>query len=618
MRSAHGAEVGALGSVLGEGFVVVFAGGDGVERQIELVFPAELESCFGEGVVAVLGAGVAFGEVGGVGGEFVGDDADFDVFFVGQTEVLLGRDVAEHGAAVPADHGGTNAGGDVVVAGGDIGGEGPEGVEGGFVAPFELLGHVFLDHVHGDVAGAFVHDLDAFGPSAFGELALDFEFAELGFVVGIGDGAGAEAVANGEGDVVGGHDVADVIPMGVEEAFFVVGEAPFGHDGAAAADDAGHAGGRHGDEAEEDAGVDGEVIDALLGLFDEGIAEEFPGEVFGFAVHFFQGLIDGHGADGHGGVPQDPFARGVDVFAGGEVHHGIAAPLGGPAHFFDLFLDGGSDGAVADVGIDFDEEVAPDDHGLKLGVIDVGRDDGAACGDLRADELGGDLIRDALGEAFEDAGGVFVLDLGGASVLLVQVIADDVAFEIGDLGAAHVFADGNEFHLGRDDAFFGISKLGDHFAGLGLQGLALGIDGGLQRAEQTFTLGGGVFGVVFGEVAIVTRLDSAAFVGFHVTTTFDPRAAQGREARFHGALVIWVTPGAGGVINTDGSVFFDLAVETLRGAELDLTHGHLHIGVNLTLDIDAGRGGELLAGMWFEGVFGGDHEGRVGSLGLLR
>jgi hypothetical protein len=281
---------------------------------------------------------------------------------------------------------------------------GPEGVEGGLVAPFELLGHVFLDHVHGDVAGAFVHDLDAFGPGALGELALDFEFAELGFVIGVGDGAGAQAVADGEGDVVGGHDVADVVPVGVEEVFLVMGEAPLGHDAAAAADDAGHAGGGHGDEAEEDAGVDGEVIDALLGLLDEGVAEEFPGEVLGLAVHLFEGLVNGHGADGHGRVAQDPFAGGVDVLAGGEVHDGVRAPLGGPAHFFDLFLDARGDGAVADVGVDLHEEVPADDHRLELGVVDVRGDDGAAGGDFAADELGGDLGGDALGETPEDEG----------------------------------------------------------------------------------------------------------------------------------------------------------------------------------------------------------------------
>ena len=94
----------------------------GVEAEIELVLPPEFKPGLAQGVVAVLGAGVAFGEVGGVGGDFVGDDAVFDVFLVGQAEVFLGRDVTEHGAAVPADHGGADAAGDVIVAGGDVGG----------------------------------------------------------------------------------------------------------------------------------------------------------------------------------------------------------------------------------------------------------------------------------------------------------------------------------------------------------------------------------------------------------------------------------------------------------------------------------------------------------------
>ena len=194
-------------------------------------------------------------------------------------------------------------------------------------------------------------------------------------------------------DVVGGHDVADVVPVGVEEIFLVMRETPFGHDAAAARDDAGHAvrGQRH--EAQQHAGVNGEVIHALLGLFDEGVAEEFPGEVLGLAVHFFERLIDRHGADGHGRVAENPFARGVDVLAGGEVHDGVRAPLGGPAHLLDFLLDARRDGAVADVGVDLHEEVAPDDHRLGLGVIDVVRDDGAAGGDFGADELRGDLAR---------------------------------------------------------------------------------------------------------------------------------------------------------------------------------------------------------------------------------
>ena len=42
----HGAEVGGFRAVLGEGFVVAEAGGDGVEAEVELVFPAGLRAGF--------------------------------------------------------------------------------------------------------------------------------------------------------------------------------------------------------------------------------------------------------------------------------------------------------------------------------------------------------------------------------------------------------------------------------------------------------------------------------------------------------------------------------------------------------------------------------------------
>jgi hypothetical protein len=62
--------VGGFGSVLWEGFVVIKAGGDGIEVEIELVFPTEFEAGLAEGVVAVLGTGVAFGEVAGKSGRW--------------------------------------------------------------------------------------------------------------------------------------------------------------------------------------------------------------------------------------------------------------------------------------------------------------------------------------------------------------------------------------------------------------------------------------------------------------------------------------------------------------------------------------------------------------------
>jgi hypothetical protein len=126
--------VGDLGRFLGQGFVVELARLVRVEAEVELVFPAELEAGLAQGVVADLRAGVALGQVGGVGGDLVGDDAFLDVVLVGQAEVFLGGDVAEHRRAVPADLRGADGAGDVVVAGRDVGGQRAEGVERRFVA----------------------------------------------------------------------------------------------------------------------------------------------------------------------------------------------------------------------------------------------------------------------------------------------------------------------------------------------------------------------------------------------------------------------------------------------------------------------------------------------------
>jgi len=66
---------------------------------------------------------MSLGQIGCVGGEAVCDDSRLDVVAVREPEMLLGRHVAEHGAAEPADHGRADAGRDVVVSGRDVGGE---------------------------------------------------------------------------------------------------------------------------------------------------------------------------------------------------------------------------------------------------------------------------------------------------------------------------------------------------------------------------------------------------------------------------------------------------------------------------------------------------------------
>ena len=148
------------------------------------------------------------------------------------------------------------------------------------------------------------------------------------------------------------------------------------------------------DKSFKNGSVDREVINPLFGLLDEGVTVEFPGEVFDATVDLFEGLVNGDGTDGDGRVANDPLAGGVDIFPGGEIHHRVGSPLGGPAHLLDFLIDGRGDGGVSDVGIDFDEKISPDNHGLDLGVVDVCRYDGPTAGNLGAHEF----RRDELGD----------------------------------------------------------------------------------------------------------------------------------------------------------------------------------------------------------------------------
>lgn len=93
-----------LVGILRQGLVVEGACRVRIERQVELVLPAEVETGARYRVIADLRGRMALGEVGGVGRDPVGDDAGLDVVAVRQAEMLLRRDVAEHGAAEPADH----------------------------------------------------------------------------------------------------------------------------------------------------------------------------------------------------------------------------------------------------------------------------------------------------------------------------------------------------------------------------------------------------------------------------------------------------------------------------------------------------------------------------------
>ena len=259
----------------------------------------------------------------------------------------------------------------------------------------------------------------------------------------------------------------------------MVRQAPLRHDRAAARDDAGHAVGGEVDVAEPHAGMDGEIIDALLALLDQRVLVALPVELDGIAVDLLQRLVDRHGSDRHRRVAQDPFAGVVDVAAGREVHHRVGAPADRPHHLLHFLLDRRGDGRVADIGIYFRQEVAADDHRLELGVIDVRRNDGAAARDFAAHEFRRDEERHRSAEAF------------------AVVVRRLRAFE--HLLAAEIFALGDVDHFLGDDAGPRPFELGDGAAAAACdpsplgRGLGWGWEGSrrgqaLARLRQSFAL----------------------------------------------------------------------------------------------------------------------------------
>ncbi len=165
-------------------------------------------------------------------------------------------------------------------------------------------------------------------------------------------------------------------------------QAPRRHDGPAAGHDAGDPLGGQRHIAQQHPGVHGHVVHALLALLDHGVAVDLPGQLGRIALDLLQRLIDRHRADRHRRVAQDPFAGGMDVLAGGQIHDGVRAPAGGPHHLVDLLGDRRRHRRVADVGVDLHREGLADDHRLALGMVVVGRDHRAAAGNLVANQFG--------------------------------------------------------------------------------------------------------------------------------------------------------------------------------------------------------------------------------------
>ena len=272
-----------------------------------------------------------------------------------------------------------------------------------------------------------------------------------------------------------------------------------------------------------------EVVHSLFGLLNEGVAVDFPCQVLDLAAYLFESLIDGDGSHGDGAVADNPFACLMDVVARGEVHEGVASPVAAPYGLAHLFLDARGEGGVADVGVEFHEEVAPYDHRLGFGVVGVGGNDGTACGHFLTDEFGSDMAFDA------ERAGIVVLAYG------------------------HIF------HLGGDYSLAGEGHLGDCLSLLGAQGSVA--VGEAYRIEAA---------VCFAHTSVVGGDVREAF---KVVAPGCPLFAYAREAFVDVDFHCGVGVDAAGVVDVDGGVLAGelLAVDDSdRRHKVDTAHGHLY------------------------------------------
>ena len=110
----------------------------------------------------------------------------------------------------------------MVVAGRDVGGERPQRVERRAGADAGLALDILPDALHRHMPGTLDHDLHILLPGQAGQLPERVELGELRRIVGVGDGARAQPVAERERHIVGAQDLADLPEARVQEILPVV------------------------------------------------------------------------------------------------------------------------------------------------------------------------------------------------------------------------------------------------------------------------------------------------------------------------------------------------------------------------------------------------------------
>src|SRR6185503_4795045 len=123
---------------------------------------------------------------------------------------------------------------------------------------------------------AFDHHLAITLPRDLRQLTERLQLRKLRFIIGIGNRTGPQAITQRKRNVVSGHDLADLTKACVEKTLLVMGQTPLREDRATATHDSRRASSSQRNVSETHTCVNREVINALLGLFDECVAKDLP------------------------------------------------------------------------------------------------------------------------------------------------------------------------------------------------------------------------------------------------------------------------------------------------------------------------------------------------------
>ena len=397
--------------------------------------------------------------------------------------------------------------------------------------------------MHGDVSRALNEHLNIMTPCDLCELTEHIQFKELRTVIGVMYGPWPEAVAERYCYIILFKNLTYFLKMSVEKVFFAVHDSPACHYRSSSRHYSCQSFSNHVRVSSQSSGMDCEIIDTLLSLFDEGIAIYFPSEVFNFTVYFFKGLINGYRSHRHRTISDNPLTGLVDIVACRKVHKCVATPITAPHGLAYFLFDSGRKGGVTDIGIEFYQKITADNHRFCFRVVYVGR---KHC----------------------SAGGYFI----------TYKLRSDMAFDSKSVGIG-VFTDSHIFHLRGDDSLSCESHLGYGFAFL--------------RSARCISVSEADIVEGFVSFSRFAVIGGYRWQLFEIVAAGNPLLTHARESLVDVNRYCGIGIGSARIVNCYGGIFSShfLSIDDFhRWSEIDLSHRDFD-WVNLTRNVDFFRGG---------------------------